>query len=70
MKLLTTGSASFIGSAVIRHIINSTADEVVNIDKLTNVGNLESLAQASTVERSIRIIADLGLSQGFPRLIK
>ena len=34
MKLLITGGADFIGSAVIRHIINNT-DEVVNLDKLT-----------------------------------
>jgi len=35
MKLLITGGAGFIGSAVIRHIINNTTDEVVNLDKLT-----------------------------------
>lgn len=42
MKLLVTGGAGFIGSAVIRHIINSTTDEVVNLDKLTYAGNLQS----------------------------
>jgi len=47
MKLLITGGAGFIGSAVIRHIINSTNDEVVNLDKLTYAGNLESLADVS-----------------------
>ncbi len=36
MKLLITGGAGFIGSAVIRHIINNTADNVVNLDKLTS----------------------------------
>ncbi len=41
MKLLV------IGSAVIRHIINNTHDEVVNLDKLTYAGNLESLAEVS-----------------------
>jgi dTDP-glucose 4,6-dehydratase len=35
MKLLITGSAGFIGSAVIRHAIDNTTDEVVNLDKLT-----------------------------------
>ncbi|OSI37169.1 dTDP-glucose 4,6-dehydratase [Neisseria dumasiana] len=44
MKLLITGGAGFIGSAVIRHIINHTQDSVVNLDKLTYAGNLESLA--------------------------
>jgi len=40
---LITGGAGFIGSAVIRHIINNTVHCVVNIDKLTYAGNLESL---------------------------
>jgi dTDP-glucose 4,6-dehydratase len=43
MKLLITGGAGFIGSAVIRHIINNTDHNVVNVDKLTYAGNLESL---------------------------
>ncbi len=43
MKILVTGGAGFIGSAVIRHIINDTTDSVVNVDKLTYAGNLESL---------------------------
>ncbi|BCU63780.1 dTDP-glucose 4,6-dehydratase 2 [Acinetobacter bouvetii DSM 14964 = CIP 107468] len=43
MKYLITGGAGFIGSAVIRYIINQTEDEVLNIDKLTYAGNLESL---------------------------
>ena len=43
MKILVTGGAGFIGSAVIRHIINHTDDEVLNIDKLTYAGNLASL---------------------------
>jgi dTDP-glucose 4,6-dehydratase len=51
MKLLITGGAGFIGSAVIRHIIQNTQDEVVNLDKLTYAGNLESLAQVSDSER-------------------
>jgi len=42
-KLLITGGAGFIGSAVIRHIISNTGHSVVNVDKLTYAGNLESL---------------------------
>ncbi|MZR64152.1 dTDP-glucose 4,6-dehydratase [Alcanivorax sp. DP30] len=45
MKILVTGGAGFIGSAVIRHIINNTDGSVVNVDKLTYAGNLESLAE-------------------------
>lgn len=51
MKLLVTGGAGFIGSAVIRHIIRYATDEVVNLDKLTYAGNLESLAEVSESSR-------------------
>lgn len=51
MKLLVTGGAGFIGSAVIRHIIKNTRDEVVNLDKLTYAGNLESLLEVSSSSR-------------------
>ena len=47
MKLLVTGGAGFIGSSVIRYVIRNTLDEVVNVDKLTYAGNLESLADVS-----------------------
>ena len=45
MKIIVTGGAGFIGSAVIRHIIKNTNSHVLNIDKLTYAGNLESLAE-------------------------
>lgn len=43
MKLVVTGGAGFIGSAVIRFIMEKTPHQVLNIDKLTYAGNLESL---------------------------
>ena len=51
MKILVTGGAGFIGSAVIRHIIESTVHTVINIDKLTYAGNLESLESITYSER-------------------
>jgi dTDP-glucose 4,6-dehydratase len=51
MKILLTGGAGFIGSALIRHIIADTAHSVLNLDKLTYAGNLESLADVAQSER-------------------
>jgi len=51
MKFLVTGGAGFIGSAVIRHLINDTEHSVVNLDKLTYAGNLHSLETVSESDR-------------------
>ncbi|WP_368879721.1 dTDP-glucose 4,6-dehydratase [Proteus mirabilis] len=50
-RILVTGGAGFIGSAVVRHIIDNTNDSVVVVDKLTYAGNLESLAPVANSER-------------------
>ncbi|QKY91660.1 dTDP-glucose 4,6-dehydratase [Acinetobacter sp. NEB 394] len=51
MRILVTGGAGFIGSAVIRHIIENTHHHVLNVDKLTYAGNLESLQSIKKSER-------------------
>ena len=51
MKILLTGGAGYIGSAVIRHVVADTDYSVLNVDKLTYAGNLESLAEAAASPR-------------------
>lgn len=51
MKILITGGAGFIGSAVIRHLLANTSDAVINVDALTYAGNMESLPGAEQSPR-------------------
>lgn len=53
MRYLVTGGAGFIGSSLIRHIIANTSSQVVNVDKLTYAGNLESLLEISKHPRYV-----------------
>ena len=51
LNIMVTGGAGFIGSAVVRHLINDTQHSVINVDKLTYAGNLESLKSVENSER-------------------
>lgn len=59
MRILITGGAGFIGSALIRHLIRHTEHTVLNLDKLTYAGNLESLADAADSPRYSFLQADI-----------
>ncbi|MCO7630612.1 dTDP-glucose 4,6-dehydratase [Pseudomonas guariconensis] len=59
MRILVTGGAGFIGSALIRHLIDHTEHEVLNLDKLTYAGNLESLRSIATNTRYEFVQADI-----------
>jgi dTDP-glucose 4,6-dehydratase len=57
--ILITGGAGFIGSAVVRHIIENTNDSIISIDSLTYAGNLDSVSTVVSSERYNFIKADI-----------
>lgn len=69
MRILITGGAGFIGSALVRHLLNETDHEVLNLDKLTYAGNLESLASIEDHLRYRFLKADIADSEAVSRAL-
>ena len=69
MKFIVTGGAGFIGSALIRFLINETNHTVLNIDKLTYAGNLESLKTISAEPKYQFVNADICDAQRMMKLV-
>ena len=70
LKIMVTGGAGFIGSALIRHIINDTDNSVINIDKLTYAGNLSSLESVINNPRYSFDKVDICNAQEIQRVFK
>src|ERR1700761_6637020 len=59
MRILVTGGCGFIGSAVIRHLVETTDHVVVNVDKMTYAASEDALCQARGHNRHIHVRADI-----------
>ena len=71
MRILITGGAGFIGSAVIRQYINDTTHDVINLDDITYAGNLQSLSSIADSDRytfvQVNICDSVQLKETFDR---
>jgi len=68
MRILITGGCGFIGSAVIRHILRSTAHSVVNVDKMTYAASLDALEEGSDNPRCRLVRADIADPEAMRRV--
>jgi len=70
MKIMVTGGAGFIGSAVIRHLVHDLGDQVVNVDKLTYAANLDTLNSVAALDGYCLEVADICDSEKMAELFQ
>jgi len=70
LRILVTGGAGFIGSALVRHLISETEHQVLNVDALTYAGNLASLAPIADSNRYSFVRANICDAPEMKRLVE